>query len=63
MDIDTHTELGTKAGIPLDAVVTHADMMRAFEAFKDANVQRFSTCVGGGVQDFDTIKVMKFAVL
>ena len=42
MDIDTHNELETKAGIPLDAVVTHADMMRAFEAFKDAIDQRLS---------------------
>jgi HK97 family phage major capsid protein len=47
MDIDTHndfqrTDLETKAGIPLDAVVTHADMMHAFEAFKDANDQRLS---------------------
>lgn len=42
MDIDTHNDLSradleTKAGIPLDAVVTHGEMMRAFEAFKDAN--------------------------
>jgi HK97 family phage major capsid protein len=29
--------LESKAGIPLDAVVTHGEMMRAFEAFKDAN--------------------------
>jgi HK97 family phage major capsid protein len=47
MDIDTHndfqrTDLETKAGIPLDAVVTHADMMHAFEAFKDANDQRLT---------------------
>jgi len=40
MDIDTHNELETKAGIPLDAVVTHGEMMRAFEAFKDTNDQR-----------------------
>ncbi len=40
MDIDTHTELETKAGIPLDAVVTHGEMMRAFEAFKEANDER-----------------------
>ena len=40
MDIDPHTELETKAGIPLDAVVTHGDMMRAFEAFKEANDER-----------------------
>ena len=47
MDIDTHTDfqrtdLETKAGIPLDAVVTHADMMRAFEAFKETNDDRLS---------------------
>ncbi len=45
MDIDTTTDfsrqdLETKAGIPLDAVVTHAEMMRAFEAFKEANDER-----------------------
>jgi HK97 family phage major capsid protein len=40
MDIDTTNELETKAGIPLDAVVTHAEMMRAFEAFKKANDER-----------------------
>ena len=40
MDIDTHNELETKAGIPLDAVVTHGEMMRAFEAFKETNDQR-----------------------
>lgn len=37
MDIDTGTGLETKAGIPHDAVVTHGDMMRAFEAFKETN--------------------------
>ena len=42
MDIDTQTELETKAGIPLDAVVTHGEMMRAFEAFKDANDERLA---------------------
>ncbi len=35
MDTET-TTLETKSGIPLDAVVTHAEMMRAFEAFKEA---------------------------
>jgi len=40
MDIDTTTELETKAGIPLDAVVTHGEMMRAFEAFKETNDER-----------------------
>jgi len=42
MDIDTGTGLETKAGIPHDAVVTHGEMMRAFEAFKDANDQRLA---------------------
>jgi HK97 family phage major capsid protein len=34
--------LETKAGVPHDAVVTHADMMRAFEAFKEANDERLA---------------------
>ena len=42
MDIDPHNELQTKAGIPLDAVVTHGEVMRAFEAFKDANDERLT---------------------
>ncbi|MDP2298700.1 MAG: phage major capsid protein [Pseudolabrys sp.] len=41
MDTDTHA-LETKAGIPLDAAVTHAEMMRAFEAFKETNDARLS---------------------
>ena len=40
MDIDTTTNLETKAGIPHDAVVTHGEMMRAFEAFKETNDER-----------------------
>src|SRR5262249_5732387 len=40
MDTDTSTELETKAGIPHDAVVTHGELMRAFEAFKEANDAR-----------------------
>jgi HK97 family phage major capsid protein len=40
MDIDTHDGLETKAGIPHDAVVTHGEMMRAFEAFKETNDER-----------------------
>ena len=40
MDIDTPNDLETKAGIPPEAVVTHAEMMRAFEAFKEANDER-----------------------
>ena len=41
MDTDT-TELEIKAGIPSEAVVTHGDMMRAFEAFKEANDERLA---------------------
>jgi HK97 family phage major capsid protein len=41
MDIDRN-ELETKSGIPLEAGVTHAEMMRAFEEFKDANDRRLS---------------------
>jgi HK97 family phage major capsid protein len=40
MEIDTRNELETKAGLPHDAVVTHAEMMRAFDAFKEANDER-----------------------
>jgi hypothetical protein len=40
MEIETVNELETKAGIPHDAVVTHGEMMRAFEAFKEANDER-----------------------
>ena len=46
MDFDTHDELETgletKAGIPSDAVVTHAELMRAFEEFKEANEQKLA---------------------
>jgi len=41
MDIETN-ELETKAGIPLDSVMTHGEMMRAFEAFKATNDQRLA---------------------
>jgi HK97 family phage major capsid protein len=34
------TELETKAGISGDALVTHGELMRAFEAFKAANDER-----------------------
>jgi len=40
MDTTETTTLETKSGIPLDAVVTHAEMMRAFEAFKETNDER-----------------------
>lgn len=39
MDIDTDHNLETKSGIPLDTMVTHAEMLRAFEAFKETNDQ------------------------
>jgi HK97 family phage major capsid protein len=42
MDIDdTRDQLETKAGPPREAAVTHDEMMRAFEAFKEANDARF----------------------
>jgi HK97 family phage major capsid protein len=51
MDIET-TELETKAGIPAaaaaDAAVTHSDMMRAFEAFKEANDQQLAAMAKSG---------------
>src|SRR6476660_3176602 len=42
MDIDIDTGLETKAGLPQDAVVTHSDMMRAFEEFKQAHDQKIA---------------------
>jgi HK97 family phage major capsid protein len=42
MDLITHDHLETKAGLPPDAVVTHTEMMRAFEAFREANDERLS---------------------
>lgn len=42
MDLDTHDHLETKAGLPPDAAVTHAEMMRAFDAFRDANDERLA---------------------
>lgn len=35
-------DLETKAGIPLDATVTHSEMMRAFDAFKETNDTRLA---------------------
>ena len=37
MEIETDTTFETKAGIPADAAVTHAELMRAFDEFKEAN--------------------------
>ena len=42
MDIDTDTRLETKDGLPAESVVTHAEMIRAFEEFKQANDARTS---------------------
>ena len=42
MEIETDTTFETKAGIPADAAVTHAELMRAFDEFKEANDQRLS---------------------
>ena len=42
MEIETDTGLETKAGIPADAAVTHAEMMQAFEEFKVANDQKLA---------------------
>ncbi len=42
MNLDTENHLETKAGFPPDAVVTHSELMRAFEAFKDSNDARLA---------------------
>jgi HK97 family phage major capsid protein len=46
MDIDTQLE--TKAGLPSDVLVTQGEMMRAFEAFKEANDQLIAEKKRGG---------------
>ncbi len=43
MDMDARDQLETKAGLPPDGLVTHDDMMRAFDAFKEANDQRLAS--------------------
>src|SRR5262249_44347025 len=43
MDIDTDTGLETKDGLSAETVVTHAEMMRAFEEFKHANDARLAS--------------------
>ena len=51
MDIESN-ELETKAGIPAapaaDAVVTHSEMMRVFESFKEANDERLDAIAKKG---------------
>jgi HK97 family phage major capsid protein len=49
-DMDIETQLETKAGLPPDALVTHSDMMRLFEEFKQTNDQRL-TANGKGRPD------------
>ncbi len=62
MDIESN-ELETKAGIPAaaaasDAAVTHAEMMRVFEAFKEANDERLA---GRGRHGADVLLEEKLA--
>ena len=43
MDFDTGNELETKAGVPShDAVVTHREMMRIFDDYKETNDERLA---------------------
>jgi HK97 family phage major capsid protein len=42
MNIERHTELETKAGLPAEALITHGDLMRAFEEYKAANDERLN---------------------
>jgi HK97 family phage major capsid protein len=42
MEIETDATFETKAGIPADAAVTHAELMRAFDEFKEANDQKLT---------------------
>jgi HK97 family phage major capsid protein len=43
MEVDAQDRLETKAGIPHEAIVTHGEMMRAFEAFKEVNDARLAS--------------------
>jgi HK97 family phage major capsid protein len=42
MEVDMQDKLETKAGIPQEAIVTHGEMMRAFDAFREANDARLA---------------------
>jgi len=42
MDIDRHIDFETKAGVPAEALVTHGELMRAFEEFKAANDEQLA---------------------
>jgi HK97 family phage major capsid protein len=47
-DMDIDTQLETKAGVPGDALVTHGEMMRAFEQLKESNDERLASLKRGG---------------
>ena len=42
MEVDPQNRFETKAGIPHEAVVTHSEMMRAFDSFKEVNDERLA---------------------
>ena len=46
--MDIEAQLETKAGLPPDTLVTHGEMMRAFEQFKEANDERLASQRRGG---------------
>ena len=46
--MDIEPQLETKAGVPGDALVTHGEMMRAIEQFRDANDERLASLKRGG---------------
>lgn len=48
MEIDTHGQLESKAGLLPDTLVTQGEMMRAFEQFKETNDQRIAEKKRGG---------------
>jgi HK97 family phage major capsid protein len=43
MDMDSLTDLQTKAGIPQETIVTYGELMRAFETFKEVNDARLAS--------------------
>jgi HK97 family phage major capsid protein len=47
-DMDIETQLETKAGIPPDAYVTHAELAHAFEELKQTNDARLASQKRGG---------------
>ena len=57
LSIDIDTGLETKAGVPHDAVVTHGEMMRAFEAFKETNDERLAKRDGDVVLEQKLVRI------